>query len=533
MNIQIKISIIYIVLVVGFFGCSFTPNEIRTAQKVMDSNPDSALNILEKVRLTHNLTDADRAIFGIIYFQALEKTNKPLKPDSLINFSVNYYQNENDKAHLAIAYYYKAKLYKTAQRFDNATMLYLKALDLVLSDKNYLLRAKINSDLGDICAIQTDYNESLKKYQNSNKWFELAGDTINACYKMIDIGRVYRSMNEYAKSKENLILALHQTNDSLLHGAAYQELGINYYWEKKYDSARFYLRKSMAYPYKGTNYAIRCSILADLNFDTRQYDSALYYATKALKYPSTFYNQRDCYRILANTEYKKGDFKQMAYFMTRYQACTDSVRKVEIQTKTTVLEDIHQSNGTISRSRKFILVLSFALPVILILGLFVVYKVRQKSKSKEKELVIAEERLEERRVENHNLLKDSLVQKISDNFALQSVLLKSSSIEQKERILREIYNVCLHLNDWTAFKRLMNKTFDNLITTLEEKYPVLNQKEIIWCCLFLLDVPLNDMTVIFNSQPGSVYKLKQRIANKLQFSSTKELELLLQSLSEE
>jgi tetratricopeptide (TPR) repeat protein len=484
--------------------------------------------LLQHIQPIRTLTDADRAIYGILYFQALDKNNKPLQPDSIINFSVNYYQAENDKVHLATAYYYKARLYKTAQQFDNATMLYLKALDLIPTNKNYLLRAKINSDLGDICSIQTDYKESLIKYKESNKWFQLAGDTINACYKIIDVGRVYRQMNQYAKAKENYKKALIQTNDSLLQGTAYQELGINFYWAKKIDSARFFLRKSLNYPYKGTNYAIRCSILADLYFDINQFDSALFYASKALKYPSTFFNQRDCYRILANTEYKKGDFKQMALFMAKYQDCSDSVRKVEIQTKTTVLEDIHQSNGTISRSKRFILILSFVLPIILIISIFLIYIIRKRGKSKEKELEIAEEKLVEKQV----FLKESLIQKIEENKSLQAATLKNSTLMQKEKILKEIYNVCLHLNEWEIFKNLMNKTFNHLITTVETNYPELSKKEITWCCLFLLEIPLTEMTIIFDSQPGSLYKLKQRIATKMQLSSTKELELFLRHLSE-
>jgi tetratricopeptide (TPR) repeat protein len=381
------------------------PNEIKTAQRIMDSNPDSALYLLQHMRPLRTLTDADRAIYGILYFQALDKNNKPLQPDSIINFSVNYYQAENDKEHLATAYYYKARLYKSAQQFDDATVLYLKALDLILNNKNYLLHAKIFSDLGDICSIQTDYKESLIKYKESNKWFQMAGDTINACYKIIDIGRTYRYINQYVKAKENFKFVLRQTRDSLLQGAVYQEMGISYYWTKKFDSAQFFLRKSLTYPYRGTNYAIRCFILADLKFDINQFDSAFIYATKALKYPSTFFNQRDCYRILANSEYKKGDFKQMAFYMTKYQACSDSVRKVEVQTKTTILEDIHQSNGTISRSKRFILILSFVLPIILIITVFLVYSIRKRGKSKEKELEIAEEKLVEKQV----FLRNSLI----------------------------------------------------------------------------------------------------------------------------
>ena len=105
------------------------PNEMKTAQKIMDTNPDSALHILQRMHPNQSFLDADRALYGILLFQALDKSNKTLQPDSAINFSVSYYQNTNDKQHLAIAYYYKARLYKRAQQFDQATILYLKTLD--------------------------------------------------------------------------------------------------------------------------------------------------------------------------------------------------------------------------------------------------------------------------------------------------------------------------------------------------------------------------------------------------------------------
>jgi len=69
-----------------------------------------------------------------------------------------------------------------------------------------------------------------------------------------------------------------------------------------------------------------------------------------------------------------------------------------------------------------------------------------------------------------------------------------------------------------------------LIYNIETNYSDINHKEIIWICLFLLDVPLTDMALILESQIGSIYKLKQRIAQKMNLSSTKELESLLKSM---
>ena len=525
-KLRLFIPLIFLILV----GCSLMPNEIKTAERIMETAPDSALRILQRIHTGNTImSSADRALYGLLYFEALDKNSKPLQPDSLISFSLNYYQNSGDKQHLTICYFYKARIYKNAQQYDNATALYLKALDYSQDRKNYTMLGKIYVDMGDICLVQLDYKEALKKYQLSAEYFKKAGQLINASYSLLNIGKTFRLIKDYKAAHKYYLQALVQTKDSIFCGIAYQEIGINYYyWNKQYDSAKFYLRQSVRFPYKENNYAIRCFTLADLYFDIEQYDSAYHYASMALKYPANFVTQRECYRLLANTEYLKGNFKQMALFMTQFQACSDSVRKIESQTKITVLEDLHQTSETANKTKKYLTVLSWLLPLIISISLYVLYRLRKRNKGKEKELEEAEEQINEKQ----NSLVDSLIQKIEETRTLQAAVYKKATIPQREQMDKELYNICLHVNDWDAFKRLMNKTFNNIITTLESNYSEITRKEQIWCCLFLLDIRTQDMALILDTQPGSLYKLKSRLTQKLNLKSTRELDQLLKEKSE-
>jgi hypothetical protein len=72
---QLKTLFFSILFFITFYSCSFIPNEIKTAQRIMDSNPDSALYLLQHIQPIRTLTDADRAIYGILYFQALDKNS--------------------------------------------------------------------------------------------------------------------------------------------------------------------------------------------------------------------------------------------------------------------------------------------------------------------------------------------------------------------------------------------------------------------------------------------------------------------------
>lgn len=524
---QSKAFFLNILLGLALAGCTHLPKELENAQKLLDSKPDSALDILQHPPRTYS--DANRALYGILLFQALDKNNKTLQPDSTISFSIRHYEKANDKQHLAIAYYYKARLYKRAQQFDKATELYLKALDLTENETNLYLLGKIYSDMADLCAIQKDFTRALRKYNESMSYYKNAGDTLTANSKIIDIARMYFLLKDNRKARWFYKQSLSQSSDSFLRGMTYQEIGINYYFAMQYDSAKYFLNKSLHYPYKGTSYAIRCYILADLCFDINQFDSAFYYASLALQYPSTFFNQRDCYRILANTKYMQGDFKSMGKFMTKYQDCTDSVRKIEAQTKTSVLEDLHQTNGEVSNSRQSLIILGIVICIITMLSLTIVFSLRKRSRKKEMELGRAKETINEKQI----LLRDNLIHKIAENRAEKASELKKGSVKEREVILLEIYNRCLQLENWNSFSKLMNQTFNDLILTLEINYPELNQKEIVWVCLFLLHIPLAEMALILDCQMGSLYKLKQRVAQKMNLSSTKELELVLQRMSNE
>ncbi|MEI6596302.1 MAG: tetratricopeptide repeat protein [Bacteroidota bacterium] len=525
---KLKVCFLNFLLSFMLIGCSLMPNEMKTAQKILDSNPDSALHILQQMHPNQSFLNADRALYGILLFQALDKSGKTLQPDSVINFSVRFYEQSNDNVHLAIAYYYKARLYKSAQQFDKATVLYLKSLDII-QNKDFELLGKIYSDLGDICAIQTDFQAALSKQLKSYGFFVKGGDSISANNKMLDIGRMYRLLKDYKTAKYYFTKTLLSSKDSFLHGTAYQEIGINFYNAKRFDSAEYFLRESLKFPSKGSNYAIRNYILADLYFDTFKYNLATVYALNSLKYPANFITKRECYRILANSRYSLGDLKEMAVYMSKFQECTDSVRKIEAQTKTSVLEDLHQTSSAINKSRQSLIILAIIILLITLTSLSIVFTLRNRSRNKQIQLEKTEEKLSEKQL----FLKDSLIHKIQENRMLQAAAYKKANIKERELIYKELFNTSLQLDDWEAFKKLMNKTFNNLVTELETRSSEINHKEIMWCCLFLLNVPTNEMIVLLECQQRSLYKMKQRMTQKLRLTTTTEFEQLLLNLSED
>ena len=525
---HLKVSILLSFFCFFLAGCSIAPNELKTAERIMDTHPDSALYILQHLKPVKYKSGSDRALYGLLLFQALDQKGKQLPPDSIITFSLNYYQKTNDNPHIVKSLYYKARINKWAQRYDVATLLYLKTLDLAKNNRDYFLLGKISSDMGDMFSLQKDYKESLKKYQQSIIYFNKAGNNTEARFRIISIGKINYYQHNYKKAQAYFKKALSQTKDSLLQGTVYQELGINYYLTKRYDSAQYFLRKSLYFPYKGTNYAIRCNVLAELYTENEQVDSAFKYATMVLKYPATFYNQRDSYRILTNIEFARKNFEQTKIYMGHYQDCVDSIHKVESQSKSTILENLHNTTQEAdSTKRSMMLIVSLLLVFLLLSSLLVIYLYKRNNRKK-KQLNAFKLQLNNKQ----EFVSQGLTKKIEDAKAQQAVVRKNASVEYKEKLDKELYNIALHLNNLDDFNREMNHAFNNIIVTLKTDYPTVNQKELIWCCLHLLDIPHADRMLVLEATSDSLYKLKQRLAQKLNLKTTKDLDCFLRNMTE-
>jgi len=521
-----KISILLSAFAISLVGCSFTPNELRTSEQIMNSKPDSALFILQHIKQQNLKFDSNRALYGILLFQALDKNEKPLAADSLIDFSTKYYSNINDKPHLAFCYFYKARIYKNAQRYDIATSFYIRALDCLQNNKQYDLLGKIHADMGDVCSFQSDYKEALRKYHLSLECFNRIKDRKKVYCRLVDIGRTYRFSKKFNIAQEYYRYASKHISDSIGCGIIYQEIGSNYYWTKQYDSAQYYLRKSLCYPYKTTNYSIRCFNLADLSFDLSQYDSAHHYALMALQHPANFFTQRECYRILVNVEYLRKDIKQMGKYMTQYQNCGDSIRKIESQTKSTVLENLHNTTLEAKGSKRSMSLIVTALVLVLFLSAFLVYFLYRRNRLKKVQLDVYKQRLSHKQ----KIVAQSLTKKIEETKAIQADKRKNTSVGQRIKLDKELYNTCLHLNNWDEFVAEMNQSFNQIVDKLQLNYPGISQKEIVLCCLQLIDIPHNDKILLLECTSDSLYKLKQRLAQKMNLSSTKKLDLFLEEL---
>ena len=522
---------IVIFFALGFNSCSNQPEALIKAEQLMETAPDSALHILQNIPLDVLQNPSHKALYGLLMFQALDKNYMTLQPDTLINNSIHYFEQHADKRQLASAYFFKARMYKYATRFEAAIPLYMQALDNLDREKDALIVAKINNDLGEISMKQLDYPLARTKFKQAIINFNKSGNRMYAFYATLDVGRTFYRTKDYKTAGFYYRKALPLATDSLRKGAVFLEMGLNFYAARQLDSALFYLRKSIPYPFQGNNLAIRFTTVGDVFLKLNRNDSACYYAQKGLKCSDDIYVQRDCYRILVDAEDAKGDLKKEKQFLPKFLYCADSIHKIKAQTKISVLELLHQTVRETEKEKekhRYFLWIGFAVLCVatgLIFRLLVqIFSERKSSdqKTEQHKIVIHKDLLHK---QNKRLLA-----KIADAKSEQSALRKKATYLEQNKMDEEIYNDLLHINDTELFYREMNVTFNNLVTKLKERYKVNSSKEIMWCCLYLLDIPSHDILMILGYKVESFNKMKQRLAKKLMLNNATELNGFLHAL---
>jgi len=73
----------------------------------------------------------------------------------------------------------------------------------------------------------------------------------------------------------------------------------------------------------------------------------------------------------------------------------------------------------------------------------------------------------------------------------------------------------------------MDILLNNLVSKLKNRYPSLTIKEITWCCLHMLDIPITDVLLLLDYKVDSLNKMKQRLAQKTNLTNAAELNCFL------
>lgn len=122
-------GLLYIIILLIITGCRFAdnqPEELRRAQRLMESDPTAALSVLNDLDVSEFKDSATMAQWALLYSEAMVVNRLAAPTDTIINIAVDYYGSHNLRDEFQKASRLKALIRSGNDSDALATALYLQ-----------------------------------------------------------------------------------------------------------------------------------------------------------------------------------------------------------------------------------------------------------------------------------------------------------------------------------------------------------------------------------------------------------------------
>ena len=373
-------AIAVLVVLSAFISCgrdSGVMDELRRIHAVaITENYDSAYNMFAVIAPSSLKTDDEKALYGILRTRLYIGRDIPLGGDSLIDFSISYYEKQGPDTLLAQAYYYKGASCFVEDNMPDAAFYMKKAEDIERTAPCPWLRNLIYVNLSYLNNCSGAYNmaldyakKALENAENNNKvnWICLANHNIAAVYYslgcMDSTWAYYEKIIPYIDKFEDLDERVTYTVN----------VGCFYYELKQYDKAELLFRKALelsSEPITNINYAEVCYALGKGNVD-----SLLRVAWGMAGYE----DKEEILRFRADMAKKEGRYEESAELYKRAKTMKDSA----VMAKNT--ENVLAAQGESERSAMLaeaaddkyaVVCVAVAVVVLLVVSAVLFYRVK-------------------------------------------------------------------------------------------------------------------------------------------------------------
>lgn len=510
------------------FSCrhpySVNENLLFKAKQIIESNPDSAYILLRTIEQPASLSNADYALYCLLFVQSTDKTFRSLQTDSLINVAISYFTGKRDPFILAKCYYYVGRINEELDKTYQAIECYLKAVEYVKDTNDYKLSFLIYSYLGNLYSSQEMYQEELEAQSQANYFSYLLDDSLYIAYSLRYIGVAYSDIGkeDSALIYYNRSLRFASENNLDFRSYLFTSISASYNQLNKYKEALHYVNWAISLQEDESereyDYILKGNIFENIQY----YDSAMFFYNKSLA-SDNLYIRVSAYKGLSNIEAKRNNFKKALYFNNLLLDCKDSI---DINTKTeaiikmqrnyqfTKLEKENHRLQIVEANKNNIIYRLIVLFVSVLLILSLIYfkiKIRHEQKIRQQEeqikydeeiRILCENELLELR-EKEAILRVDFFKRL--NMAYIPFLIEGEKYTKRIKLTEE---------DWLNLEKNIDAAFNGFTIRLKKAYPQLDKEDIRFCCLIKMRLKLSELAEIYCIEKTSISKKKDRLKNK-------------------
>ena len=530
--------LIYALLCIFLCSCYETPNGLNTADSLMESSPDSALQILKQIHPNKLYTSSNEAWYALLMSQALDRNDIKLETDSIIKTATDYYTGKEPER-AAYAWFYYARIEGNRGNADQQVNNLLKAQKFAQFTVNYKLQGLIYSEKAKMYESQKQYDSMIHYNRLSLHSFQLANSTQNCIINLINLGNgfMYSSRPDsaipYYTAAGKMALTI---RDTLLMSTVYKCIGTVYYLQKQFREALNYY-KLAPITNIGVYDANKRYLMAKAYIETGELDSARILLTKIAD-PHEF--APDYYNLWLRIYEKEGNLKAALRTAVKITYIKDSVNDRKLSVSFAGLDkkykyqglQIENQNLVIKNKQRgiFLLFSLFVLCFSFVVALFWRLNIKKKQfdvqnelLGKEKAFVEIEKEKVEKEKENSTLLEKQL--------KLQSILLLNIEQHRKNVIKRpgiwKNESKEMHPEQNNTFHKELIACMDLEYTDISHRlivdFPSLTKRDILICCLLLAGFDTGMIATILDVKLESITKYRYRLRLKFQLQNSDNL----------
>lgn len=322
-----------VVLSVLLWGCNDS-NSIKVvlaqAERMIESAPDSALQVLHSIKQPQQLRGRAAARYALSRTMAERRCHHVFTSDSLIQIAVDYYGTHSG-LHSALAYYCLGCVYSELGNDEAAVDAYLRAKEL-FPDKQNRYYGLVASRLAIHFREKNMYDKSMQEFYAARDCLKaLEGEEINLSLIEYQIAQTLLSQHEYAQAEAILmqIAANDSTATRYCRIDALRQLAKIAFLMRDYDRSLSYIDSCMNSFTIEEHFVSLYSIKASDLIMVGQIDSALHYCRVGLTLPYEIYSYSNIYSIMANAFRIKNEKDSVMRYYNLEQELNETIRHTE------------------------------------------------------------------------------------------------------------------------------------------------------------------------------------------------------------
>lgn len=533
------------------FSCQNRRDPDRLLEDLKDGHPSYSLMLsaMDSLLESGDLPEKDRAVLCYNNCRLRDSLHMPMPSDSLLSEYMGYYESHPDNYYYPRLLYYQGRAFAESEKLPNAVGNYLRALDQLDQRSDMNLSAYIYSYMADLYENNLDQRKAREYYIKAAELFLKTGNRRSYVIAVRDQADTYVLEEDYETALGLYFMAdslLENDYDSILCSDLACHIGIVYLTKEDHAEARKYFEKSLTYDPSNSSALFS---LSNICVRKEDYDHIRKRLLAVLDATEDLTERSMLLYKLYEIDKSFGDYRSALAFLEESDAYQDTIvekrydRQLVETEKKYEKQQIVMANMRLNIQRNRIIAAACFLVFSLFSSILVYQMEVNQRKRKHAELLRETERnrflLKEQQLLNErqeqelrsaekellqtqrlsDLIKETLFRdsvlyqkiKLVSNISLQNRTKKNSYQHAIEDIFGE---PSFSSTDKARLMTFTNNIYPYFTDKLLRRVPSLSEEELIYCCLLMFDLSLNDQAIILNVTVNTIKSKRHRIMAK-------------------